>query len=67
MAKDEARGAAALEALCGDKVFVACTRLAVLYAGKPGVKDRARARELLTQACAGGEADACDLAKTMPR
>ena len=67
VAKDEARGAAALEALCGDKFFVACTRLAVLYAGKTGAKDRARARELLTQACAGGEAEACALAKTMPR
>jgi TPR repeat protein len=67
VAKDEARGAAVLEALCGDRVFVACTRLAVLYAGKPAAKDRARARELLTQACAGGEAEACSLAKTMPR
>jgi TPR repeat protein len=67
VAKDEAQGTAALEALCGDQLFVACTRLAVLYAGKGGAKDLARARELLAGACAGGEAEACSLAKTMPR
>lgn len=67
VAKDEARGAAALQALCTDRFLAACTRLAVLHAGKTGAKDRARARELLAQACAGGEEEACALAKTMPR
>lgn len=65
VAKDEAKGLAALDALCGDKVFAACTRLAGLHAARPGAKDRARARELLAQACDGGEQDACSLAKTL--
>ena len=57
----------ALGALCTDKFDVACTRLAVLHAAKPAPKDRARAKELLAQACEGGDAQACSLAKTLPR
>jgi hypothetical protein len=65
--KDEAQGTAGLGALCTDKFYAACKRLAVLHAAKPAPKDRARARELLAQACEGGDVQACSLAKTMPR
>jgi TPR repeat protein len=65
--KNEAAGMASLEALCADKVFPACTELAMLHARKPGSRGRARARELLTQACDGGDASACSLARSFPR
>jgi len=56
-----------LDGLCREEFFAGCTQLALLYAGRPGAKDRARARELLAKACEGGEPDACGLAKSMPR
>ncbi len=65
--KDLAQAMATLEALCTDKVFSACTQLAVLYARKPAARDRARARELLAQACEGGDPSACNLARSFPR
>jgi TPR repeat protein len=65
--KDETQAMASLEALCTDKVFSACTQLAVLYSRKPAARDRARARELLAQACEGGDPSACSLARSIPR
>jgi hypothetical protein len=64
---DEKQGMATLGALCAEKFLMACTRLAALHAAKPTAEDRARARELLAQACEGGDVEACSLAKTLPR
>lgn len=65
--RNEAQATATLTSLCAEKVFAACTPLAMLHARKPGARDRARARELLAMACEGGDATACGLAKAMPR
>jgi len=61
LTKDEARGAAALQSLCDEEFFAACTRLAVLEAGKANATARSRAKALLTRACEGGEQDACSM------
>jgi tetratricopeptide (TPR) repeat protein len=61
--KDEAKGAAALDTLCTEGHFPACTRLGVALAGKQTARDLARAKALLARACTGGEQDACALAK----
>jgi len=63
LVKDEPKAMAALDSLCTDKVFAACTRLAALYGNKPGASGRARAQGLLAAACEGGEQDACRMAK----
>jgi TPR repeat protein len=63
--KDEAKGAAALDALCTAGHFPACTRLGVALAGKQTARDLARAKVLLARACTGGEQDACAMAKQM--
>jgi TPR repeat protein len=65
--KNEPAAMAALETLCAQKIYDACTELAILYSRKPAAKDRARARELLTRACDGGDASACSLARSFPR
>jgi TPR repeat protein len=65
--KNEAQAMAALDALCTDKVFSACTQLAILHSRKPAAKDRAKARELFAQACEGGDPSACSLARSFPR
>jgi hypothetical protein len=62
-ARNEPRGMAALDALCNGGFLPACTRLAMIQAAKPGALPRARAKALLARACAGGEADACSIAK----
>jgi len=62
---DEAGAKAALDALCSEPFYPACTRLALVLAGKPARADRARARELLGRACQGGEAEACSLARQL--
>lgn len=61
----EPRARAVLEALCSDEVFTACTRLALLHAATPKASERARAKELLARACAGGEAEACRMAREL--
>jgi TPR repeat protein len=61
--KDEPKAIAALDGLCNDRFFPACTRLAYLYVSKPAPAARARAKALLTRACEGGEQDACTMAK----
>ena len=63
LAKDEPGGVAALQTLCDESFYPACTRLAVVEAGKAGAAARARAKALLTRACEGGEQDACSMAE----
>jgi len=63
--KDEPKAIAALDGLCNEPFFPACSRLAYLYAGKPTPTARARAKALLTRACEGGEQDACSMAKQL--
>jgi TPR repeat protein len=63
LTKDEPNAIAALDGLCNDRFFPACSRLAYLYAGKPTLIARARAKTLLARACEGGEQDACTMAK----
>jgi hypothetical protein len=65
LAKDEAKGTAALDGLCAADHLPACTRLAVALASKPAARDRARARALLARACTGGQQDACAMAKQL--
>ena len=63
--KDEPKGIASLDALCSRDYLPACTRLALVYAGKPSPADRARAKPLMARACDGGEQEACSLAKQL--
>lgn len=65
--KDEAAGMAALDRLCADGFFEACTQLAVLHANRPTREGMAKAKELLKKACDGGDQDACRLLSSMPR
>jgi Tfp pilus assembly protein PilF len=60
--KDVPAGVAALQSLCDEAYYAACTRLAVVEAGKTGAKAHARAKALLARACQGGEQDACSMA-----
>jgi hypothetical protein len=64
-ARNEPRGVAALDALCNGGFLPACTRLAIVQAAKPGAAPRGRAKALLARACAGGEADACSMAREL--
>ncbi len=61
-AKDEAKGAAALQGLCDDGTLEACTRLGFGLMAKPTAVDRRRPKALLTRACQGGQQDACSVA-----
>ncbi len=65
--RNEAQAMATLDSMCKQEHFAACTELAILHARKPTAKDRARARELLARACDGGDASACNLARSFPR
>jgi TPR repeat protein len=65
LTKDEPKAVAALDGLCNEPFFPACSRLAYLYAAKPTLTARARAKALLTRACEGGEQDACSTAKQL--
>ena len=65
--KDEAKAIAAIERLCNDNMFEACTQWALLIAADPKKPDLARARELLTRSCSGGVAQACEMLKKLPK
>jgi TPR repeat protein len=65
LAKDEPRGVAALQALCDEEFYPACTRLALVEVRKVGAKARAHARALFTRACEGGEQDACSMVEQL--
>ena len=64
--QNEAKAQATLSQLCQEGVLEACTQLAVLVASSRTPADMARARELLTQACDGKHARACEMLKSMP-
>ena len=63
--QNEAKAQATLERLCQEGVLEACTQLAVLVAPSRTPADMARARELLTKACDGKHARACEMLKSM--
>ena len=65
--QNEAKAQATLERLCQEGVLEACTQLAVLIAPSRTPADMARARELLTKACDGKHARACEMLKSMPK
>ena len=65
--KDAAKAQATLTELCTDGVLEACTQLAVLIVPGGTAADLTRARELLTKACDGKHARACELLKSMPK
>ena len=65
--QNEAKAQATLQQLCQDGALEACTQLALLIVpgGRPA--DMARARELLTKACDGKHAHACEMLRSMPK
>ena len=67
VAPNMAKAQATLGQLCTDDVLEACTQLAVLIVPGGTAADLARARELLTQACDGKHARACEMLKSMPK
>ncbi len=64
-AKNERAAIAILQPLCDDGFPPACTRLALINVAKPTAAARARAKSLLARACTGGDAEACQMAKTL--
>ena len=66
LAKDESKGAAALQGLCDEGVLEACTRLAISLVSKPAAADRRRAKALFSRACDAGQQQACSMAKQIP-
>ena len=66
LAKDESKGAAALQGLCDEGVLEACTRLAISLESKPAASDRRRAKALFSRACDAGQQQACSMAKQIP-
>jgi hypothetical protein len=65
--QDVPKARATLTSLCAENILEACTQLAVLIAPSRTPADMARARELLTQACDGKHARACEMLKSMPK
>ncbi len=65
--QNEAKAQATLSQLCPEGVLEACTQLALLGRAWRPPADMARARELLTKACDGKHARACEMLKSMPR
>ena len=56
-----------LNGVCSDGEMEACTQLALLVAAGRTEADLLRTRELLTKACGGQHARACELLKTRPK
>ncbi len=67
VAKDAVKAQALLDGMCSGGEMEACTQLALLVAAGRTEADLLRTRELLTKACGGQHARACELLKTMPR
>ncbi len=67
VAKDAVKAQALLNGVCSDGEMEACTQLALLVAAGRTEADLLRTRELLTKACGGQHARACELLKTMPK
>ena len=65
--KDAAKAQATLNELCAGGLLEACTQLAILIVPGGTPADLARGRELLTKACDGQHARACELLKSMPK
>ena len=65
--QNEAKAQATLSQLCQEGVLEACTQLALLIVPGGRPPDLARARELLTKACDGKHAHACEMLKSMPK
>ena len=65
--KDGARAQATLNELCAGGLLEACTQLAILVVPGGTPADLARGRELLTKACDGQHARACELLKSMSK
>lgn len=64
--KDAVKSQAALTQLCTDGMPEACAQLALQIVAGGTAADVTRARELLTKACDGRHAPACELLKSMP-
>jgi TPR repeat protein len=65
--KDGAKAQATLNELCAGGLLEACTQLAILVVPGGTSADLARGRELLTKACDGQHARACELLRSMPK
>ena len=65
--KDAAKAQATLNELCAGGLLEACTQLAILIVPGGTPADLASGRELLTKACDGQHARACELLKSMPK
>ena len=64
---DAAKAQATLNELCTGGLLEACTQLAILVVPGGTPADLASGRELLTKACDGQHARACELLKSMPK
>ena len=64
---DAAKAQATLNELCAGGLLEACTQLAILIVPGGTPADLASGRELLTKACDGQHARACELLKSMPK
>jgi TPR repeat protein len=67
MPKDSAAAQAALTELCTRDAIDACAELALIILPSGTPADRSRARELLTRACNGKHAQACEFLKSLPQ
>jgi tetratricopeptide (TPR) repeat protein len=67
VAKDPGKAQETLNGLCSGGELEACTQLAVLVAAGRTDADLVRTRELLTKACDGRHARACELLKSLPK
>jgi TPR repeat protein len=65
--RDAAAARATAEKLCTEGLPEGCTFLAALHLRKGTAQDMTRARELLAQACAAGDASACRMATSLPK
>ena len=67
VAKDSAGAARLATKACDGDVLEGCTTLAVVLMGQPTRGEQDRARTLLKKSCDGGEGNACDILKSLPR
>jgi TPR repeat protein len=67
VARDTAQALSTLQRLCAEKVDDACIGWALLLAAGSGDAERAKARQLLQEACDRGSDEGCRLLKSWPR
>ena len=65
--KDSAEAARLATKACDGDVLEGCTTLAVVLMGRSTPVEQDRARTLLKKSCDGGEGNACDILKSLPR